>query len=177
MFVFMFSFIIFELYSIVTNYISIFRVRFFNSYFDVLIFLHIVTNLTFQFFFNIFHPILYLHQLYFILSFTSFHFILLFPINFLSFFHFFFLPFFYPFNIFFFNRILYRYRPLAPSVLNEHAADWFDDMLIAENVSPYMSITTKIKDDKCSLIPAVCHIDQTARLQTVKKEKDRKSVV
>ena len=66
--------------------------------------------------------------------------------------------------------MLYRYRPLAPSVLNEHAADWFNDMLIAENVSPYMSITTKIKDEKCSLIPAVCHIDQTARLQTVKKE-------
>ena len=33
-----------------------------------------------------------------------------------------------------------------------------------------MSITTKIKEDKYTLIPAVCHIDQTARLQTVKKE-------
>ena len=32
-----------------------------------------------------------------------------------------------------------------------------------------MSMTTKIKQEKCDLIPAVCHIDNTARLQTVNK--------
>ena len=30
-------------------------------------------------------------------------------------------------------------------------------------------MTTKIKQEKCDLIPAVCHIDNTARLQTVNK--------
>ena len=43
-------------------------------------------------------------------------------------------------------------------------------MLESENVSPYMSITTQIKENKCLEIPAVCHIDNTARLQTVKEE-------
>ena len=59
---------------------------------------------------------------------------------------------------------------MAPSVLNEHASEWFENMLESENVSPYMSITTQIKENKCLEIPAVCHIDNTARLQTVKKE-------
>ena len=30
-------------------------------------------------------------------------------------------------------------------------------------------MTTKIKQEKCDLIPAVCHIDNTARLQTVNR--------
>jgi predicted NodU family carbamoyl transferase len=47
--------------------------------------------------------------------------------------------------------------------LDEHSGDWFDDLPDGSNGSPYMSITTTIKQEKCVLIPAVCHIDNTAR--------------
>ena len=65
-----------------------------------------------------------------------------------------------------------RYRPLAPSVLVEHASDWFENIPTGPDadISPYMSITTNIKEDKAPLIPAVCHIDNSARLQTVSKD-------
>jgi predicted NodU family carbamoyl transferase len=52
----------------------------------------------------------------------------------------------------------YRYRPLAPSVLAEFAGDWFDDLQNNKNESPYMSITTTVRQDKAHLIPAICHI-------------------
>ena len=64
-----------------------------------------------------------------------------------------------------------RYRPLAPSVLSEHAADWFDNIPAGEgrSISPYMSMTTTVTEAKRALVPAVTHIDGTARLQTVDK--------
>lgn len=66
---------------------------------------------------------------------------------------------------------MYRYRPLAPSVLSEHAADWFDNIPAGEgrSISPYMSMTTTVTEAKRALVPAVTHIDGTARLQTVDK--------
>ena len=65
-----------------------------------------------------------------------------------------------------------RYRPLAPSVLSEHAADWFDNIPAGEgrSISPYMSMTTTVTEAKRALVPAVTHIDGTARLQTVDKQ-------
>lgn len=59
------------------------------------------------------------------------------------------------------------YRPLAPSCLAEDAGEWFDDLKNGGNESPYMSITTGVKKDKQSIVPAICHIDGSARLQTV----------
>ena len=59
------------------------------------------------------------------------------------------------------------YRPLAPSILDEHVSEWFDNLSSNNNISPYMSITGYIKPVKQSIIPAVCHIDGSARLQTV----------
>ncbi len=51
------------------------------------------------------------------------------------------------------------FRPFAPSVLNEHAYEYFD---MAD--SPYMLFITNVhKKD----IPAVTHVDGSARLQTV----------
>jgi predicted NodU family carbamoyl transferase len=47
---------------------------------------------------------------------------------------------------------------LAPSVLAEFAGDWFDDLQNNKNESPYMSITTTVRQDKAHLIPAICHI-------------------
>jgi hypothetical protein len=59
------------------------------------------------------------------------------------------------------------YRPLAPSCLAEDAGEWFDGLKNGGNESPYMSITTGVKKDKQSIVPAICHIDGSARLQTV----------
>ena len=63
------------------------------------------------------------------------------------------------------------FRPFAPSCLAEEAAEWFDLGECAgrddDNVSPYMSITAQVKDDKRELIPAVTHVDGSSRLQTV----------
>lgn len=68
------------------------------------------------------------------------------------------------------------YRPLAPAVLVEHARAWFElDSLSSKvddnsNLSPYMSLTTQVKVDKAAVVPAICHIDNSARLQTVSKQ-------
>jgi hypothetical protein len=59
------------------------------------------------------------------------------------------------------------YRPLAPSVLDEHVGGWFEDMQSGDNASPYMSLTAKVRPEKVSQVPAICHVDNTARLQTV----------
>ncbi|RLA25222.1 MAG: nodulation protein nolNO, partial [Gammaproteobacteria bacterium] len=58
------------------------------------------------------------------------------------------------------------FRPFAPSVLHEYAEDFF----INYHESPYMDKTLSIKDSKQQQIAAVCHVDGTGRLQTVKQE-------
>ena len=60
------------------------------------------------------------------------------------------------------------FRPFAPSILAECANDWFVD--VADNASPYMSITTQVRPEKLGEIPAVTHIDGSSRLQTVREE-------
>lgn len=55
------------------------------------------------------------------------------------------------------------YRPFAPSVLKEEVHNWFEQ----DCESPYMQFVLKFKEDKKNLVPAVCHIDGTGRLQTV----------
>lgn len=59
------------------------------------------------------------------------------------------------------------YRPLAPSVLDEHVSEWFTDLGSGENASPFMSLTATGRKDKTSQVPAIYHVDDTARLQTV----------
>ena len=58
------------------------------------------------------------------------------------------------------------FRPFAPSVLHEHAAEYFADY----HESPYMDKTLRILDTMQDKIAAVCHVDGTGRLQTVKQE-------
>ncbi len=58
------------------------------------------------------------------------------------------------------------FRPFAPSVLHEFADEYFEDY----QESPYMDKTLKIRQAKQEKIAAVCHVDGTGRLQTVKKE-------
>ena len=81
------------------------------------------------------------------------------------------------------------FRPFAPSVLEEHADEWFE--LTPESkepvASPYMLLVAPVKADKCRLmspeeqkqegieklkicrsdIPAITHVDYSARVQTV----------
>ena len=89
-------------------------------------------------------------------------------------------------------KIKYResFRPFAPSVLAEEAADWFD----LDRESPYMLLVAEVRrerrlpveprpgdgrepragfellDEKRSEIPAVTHVDYSARVQTVRRE-------
>lgn len=78
------------------------------------------------------------------------------------------------------------FRPFAPSVLAEHAADYFE----LEADSPYMLLVAPVKEEiripisdsdqakfgieklhvPRSTIPAVTHVDDSARIQTVRRE-------
>ena len=55
------------------------------------------------------------------------------------------------------------FRPFAPVVLRKFQRDWFESNF--NNL--YMSSVTKVKKDKQSLVPAITHIDKTARVQSV----------
>ena len=85
-------------------------------------------------------------------------------------------------------KVKYResFRPFAPSVLREDISNWFE----MNTDSPYMLLVAKIKSDKKiemtgeqkklfgidklnikrSEIPAVTHVDYSARIQTVTKD-------
>ena len=85
-------------------------------------------------------------------------------------------------------KIKYResFRPFAPSVLREDVAEWFD----LETDSPYMLLVANVTPGKRkemsdrekslwgieklnvprSEIPAVTHVDYSARVQTVRRE-------
>jgi len=62
------------------------------------------------------------------------------------------------------------FRPLAASVLQEKANDWFDMLNIKE--SPYMSFSFEVREDKKNLVPAIVHVDNTCRIQTVTKSQN-----
>jgi carbamoyltransferase len=68
------------------------------------------------------------------------------------------------------TKIKFRepYRPFAPSVLMEKSADYFD-LPEPERQYParFMLYVVDVKERKRDLIPAVTHVDGTARLQTV----------
>jgi len=85
-------------------------------------------------------------------------------------------------------KIKYResFRPFAPSVLREHMSEWFQ----LQTDSPYMLLVAAVVDEKRrvlsdseeklwgieklkvkrSEIPAVTHVDYSARIQSVRKE-------
>lgn len=58
-----------------------------------------------------------------------------------------------------------EFRPFAPSILLEYVHDYFEN---AGN-DPFMIITCTVREEKGQLIPAVIHVDNTARVQTVDK--------
>jgi len=58
------------------------------------------------------------------------------------------------------------FRPVAPVVLEEDAPEWFE----GATFSPFMLFVHNVKPDKAERIPAVRHVDGTARIQTVNRE-------
>ncbi|MDO6460121.1 carbamoyltransferase C-terminal domain-containing protein [Granulosicoccaceae sp. 1_MG-2023] len=65
-------------------------------------------------------------------------------------------------------EVKYReaYRPFAPSSTVEAAGEFFD----IDVEAPFMLKVCDVREDKRSVIPAVTHVDGSARLQTVRKE-------
>ena len=55
------------------------------------------------------------------------------------------------------------FRPVAPAVLEEDAPDWFE----GAKDSPFMLFVHPVKESMADKIPAVRHVDGTARIQTV----------
>ena len=62
-------------------------------------------------------------------------------------------------------RVKHRepFRPFAPAILQERAAEFFE----IEQIDPFMTMAPKVRPDKAALIPAGLHVDGTARIQTV----------
>jgi carbamoyltransferase len=78
------------------------------------------------------------------------------------------------------------FRPFAPAVLREHVSEWFD----LDTESPYMLLVADVRDSRRlptqdgadtlwgieklnvprSTIPAVTHVDYSARIQTVRRD-------
>lgn len=58
------------------------------------------------------------------------------------------------------------FRPFAPAVLEEKCNDWFD----LDVESPYMLLVCQVRDGR--EIPAVTHVDGSARVQTVRREQN-----
>lgn len=56
-----------------------------------------------------------------------------------------------------------EFRPFAPAVLKEHCQTYFD----IKQESPHMLIACHVQPDKKDVIPAVVHVDDTCRVQTV----------
>ena len=68
------------------------------------------------------------------------------------------------------SRVKFReyFRPFAPSVLEESASEYFD----SEEPSPYMLLTYNVKRKYQKILPAITHVDGTARIQTVSKKQN-----
>ncbi len=82
------------------------------------------------------------------------------------------------------------FRPFAPSILEEKVNEWFD----YNKISPYMLMVAKVKKNKLiemseenkklfgieqlnikrSLVPAITHVDYSARIQTVNEKQNKK---
>jgi carbamoyltransferase len=61
------------------------------------------------------------------------------------------------------------YRPFAPSVLEEDAADFFD-LPPGSNDFSFMVFVVNVREDKRELLGAITHVDGTARIQTVSRK-------
>ncbi|MDB5350184.1 MAG: carbamoyltransferase [Planctomycetota bacterium] len=60
------------------------------------------------------------------------------------------------------------FRPVAPVVLEEEADRWF----VGARVSPFMLFIFDVRPEKADKIPAVRHVDGTARIQTIRRDQN-----
>lgn len=60
------------------------------------------------------------------------------------------------------------FRPVAPVVLEEEAGNWF----AGARQSPFMLFVFDVLPDKADRIPAVRHVDGTARIQTINRRQN-----
>jgi len=69
------------------------------------------------------------------------------------------------------NKIKGRewWRPLAPSLLEEDVGKYFMDPVPHQ----FMILMFKYRGEMCEVVPAVCHVDQTARPQTVSRDENK----
>jgi carbamoyltransferase len=65
------------------------------------------------------------------------------------------------------SRVKFResFRPFTPSVLTEKANEYFT----LDIESPFMLLAPYVKPGKAEIVPAITHVDNTARVQTVSK--------
>lgn len=61
------------------------------------------------------------------------------------------------------------FRPVAPMVPHEQLGEWFAPASANRGHSPFMLFTYEVLPAAASRIPAGCHIDGTARVQTVSR--------
>ncbi len=61
------------------------------------------------------------------------------------------------------------FRPFAPSTILEKSNDYFD----LNQESPYMNMVANVKENMKKIIPAVTHIDGTARVHTVTEKSNQ----
>ena len=68
------------------------------------------------------------------------------------------------------NKVKHRefYRPFAGTVLHEYSKDYFDMAGLKE--SPFMMYAVNVRKNKIKKIPAITHVDNTCRVQTLKKD-------
>jgi len=67
-------------------------------------------------------------------------------------------------------RVKHResFRPFAPAVLEDQVAEWFE----LDERSPHMLRVVPIRREKIDQIPAVAHVDGTARVQTLSERQN-----
>ena len=66
------------------------------------------------------------------------------------------------------NAVKFRewWRPFAPSMLSENAGEYIE----SATDSPFMILTAQVRPEKRKVIPAVTHVDGSARPQTVERD-------
>jgi carbamoyltransferase len=60
------------------------------------------------------------------------------------------------------------FRPFAPSVLEEHAEEFFEGII--SQPARFMAASARVRPSRRSAIPAVTHVDGSARPQVVSRD-------